>query len=169
MYIITGLQYLSIDSCESTRAVHTSLTAKLSARDPTQHIPGKVAEFELGRENDPQDHSTQEARNFPGEYICAAQFRRLKLKFHLEDLELPTTISLAGLKDLTHGICGPDETLGGLFVGEDQIEKIGISLDSKESDESKEQSEDEYISGMDPEDYGVIDWKKIRTKMGVLG
>lgn len=138
-------------------------------RDPTQHVPGTIAEFKMGRQNDPQDHSTQEARSYSGEYICAAQFRRLELKFQLEDLELPATISLAGLRDLTHGICGPDETLEGSSVGEGQIETIGISLDSKESDASKEGSEDEYISGTDPDDYGEIDWKKIRTKMGVLG
>ena len=166
VYIITGLQYLSIDSNKTTRAVHTSRSTKLTVKDPTQHIPGEIAEFEMGRENDPQDHSTQEATGgYSGEYICAAQFRKLELNFQLKDLELPAIISLAGLTDLTHGICGPHTPL----EGESQIEKVGIFLDSTESDESKAESCDEYISATDPEDYGEIDWKKIRTKMGVLG
>ena len=169
VYLVTGLQYLSIESSQSTRVAHTSLTTKATVRDPTQHIPVTIAEFEMGRENDPQDHSTQDARSYVGEYICAAQFRRLQLKFQREDLELPATISLTGLRDLRHGICGPHETPEGSSVGEGQIEKIAISLDSKESDEMKDETEDEYHSGTDPNDYAGIDWKKIRTKMGVLG
>jgi len=42
-------------------------------------------------------------------------------------------------------------------------------LHSTESYESKKESEEEYVFGVDPDDYGVIDWKKIWTKMEVLG
>jgi hypothetical protein len=169
VYIITGLQYLSVDETKTTRAEYTSLTAKGTVKDPTHHVPGKFGEVKITTGNDPHDGSTQEAKGYSGEYICAAQFRKLQLKFELDkpNFALPTNIPLAGLKDLRHGICGgPQESSS---VGDEKIQYVGISCENESSKEwGSEDIADEYPVGTDPDDYGDIDWNKIRIKMGVL-
>jgi hypothetical protein len=163
-YIVTALQYLSIETSHVTRIDYASFTTRAAAIQPTPYGPAVIASGGFGRHNDPQDHSIQNAMTYPGEYICAAQFRKLDVKFRLQDVKLPDIIRLAPLRDLRNGTSG--ETTEESSPAKEEIKRpVGVTWENETGEEMKE----EYVAGTDPDDYDKIKWRIIKIQMGVLG
>jgi hypothetical protein len=164
-YIVTALQYLSIETTNVTRIDYASFTARAAAIQPTPYGPAVIASGGFGSHNDPQDHTSQIATAYPGEYICAAQFRKLDVRFRLQDVALPATIPLRPLKDLRDGTSG-EKTEESSPAREEIQRPVGVVW---ESDSMGEEIKEDYVAGTDPDDYGKINWRTIKIQMGVLG
>jgi len=167
VFLLTGVDLVTDFEWKNKIVPYKKVEFGVSLPDPSGTTGQAVFEGNFHFSNQDGDYSGQQA-HYSGEYICAAQYRQLDLKFEKgRDVKVLSSIDLLPLADWGNGICADEDTESspGEYDDAETPKSVVISvLDESRGDSGQENFELAELAEVDHENQ-TINWGEIKRLM----